>query len=102
MNERTVFMTALDKGDPAERTAYLDEACGGDAVLRGRVEALLRSHEQDGAFLDVRALKQLAEPVLPRDKASETQGESAGRDDGDQTLDFLAPSDQPGSLGRLG
>jgi serine/threonine protein kinase/tetratricopeptide (TPR) repeat protein len=52
VSERTIFLTALDKGDPAERAAYLDEACAGDAPLRERVEALLWSHEQAGSFLD--------------------------------------------------
>ncbi len=42
--ERSIFITALDKPTPAERDAYLDEACGLDAPMRERVEALLRSH----------------------------------------------------------
>ena len=38
--------------DGAERAAYLDTACGADAVLRGEVEALL-AHEASGeGFLD--------------------------------------------------
>jgi tetratricopeptide (TPR) repeat protein len=41
MTEQEIFQAALDRTDPA---AYLDEACGGDAVLRDRVEALLRCH----------------------------------------------------------
>ena len=32
MKERTIFLAALDEGTPAERAAYLDEACGGDAA----------------------------------------------------------------------
>src|SRR5512139_607394 len=35
----------------AERAAYLAGACGTDATLRERVEALLRAHEQAGGFL---------------------------------------------------
>ena len=46
MNERSIFMEALEKDTPARRSAYLEEACGGDAVLRQRIEALLASHEQ--------------------------------------------------------
>ena len=38
MSEQAIFLAALDKEDPAERTAYLDRACGGDAVAR--VEAI--------------------------------------------------------------
>jgi serine/threonine protein kinase len=35
-----------------ERAVYLDKACAGDAVLRQRVEALLRAHEQAENFLE--------------------------------------------------
>jgi serine/threonine protein kinase/tetratricopeptide (TPR) repeat protein len=34
----------------AERAAYLDAACGQDAVLRGRVEQLLQAHDQGLSF----------------------------------------------------
>ncbi|HSA02993.1 MAG TPA: protein kinase, partial [Candidatus Paceibacterota bacterium] len=36
---------------PAERSAYLAGACGNNADLRQRVEALLRAHEEAGGFL---------------------------------------------------
>jgi hypothetical protein len=36
----------------AERAAYLDQACAGEANLRGRVEALLRAHDRAGHLLD--------------------------------------------------
>lgn len=48
----TIFNAALQKGSTAERFAYLDGACGSDAELRGRLEALLRAHEEAGSFLD--------------------------------------------------
>ena len=51
MDERSVFLEALEQLSPAQRSAYLREACGGDAALRQRVEALLSSHEQAGSFL---------------------------------------------------
>src|SRR5262245_21585985 len=44
MNESDLFIEALDRPDPAERAAYLDEACAGDAALRQRLEVLLRAH----------------------------------------------------------
>jgi hypothetical protein len=47
---RTIFMAAVELS-VAERPAYLDEACAGDVALRQRVEALLRAHDQPGAFL---------------------------------------------------
>jgi serine/threonine protein kinase/WD40 repeat protein len=51
MSEREVFMAALQKESPAERRAYLDAACRGDATLRQGVEALLEVHERAGSFL---------------------------------------------------
>ncbi|MGE5414806.1 MAG: serine/threonine-protein kinase, partial [Syntrophomonadaceae bacterium] len=36
----------------SERAAYIAAACGGDATLRGRVEALARAAEEDGGLLD--------------------------------------------------
>src|SRR2546421_8152024 len=47
----TVFFAALAKGDPAERAAYLNEACGADADLRRDVDRLLAAHPQVGSFL---------------------------------------------------
>jgi hypothetical protein len=40
----TIFFAALEKKTAAERAAYLDEGCGGDAALRLRVEQLLEAH----------------------------------------------------------
>src|SRR5271156_6428228 len=40
----------------AERAAYLDEACAGDAALRQRVEELIQAGEESGAFLENMAL----------------------------------------------
>jgi len=48
----TIFSGALARESEPERAAYLDEACGGDADLRGRVDALLRAHGQAGRFLE--------------------------------------------------
>src|SRR5262249_22204390 len=49
-NARDIFLDALERA-PADRGAYLDEACAEDAALRQRVEALLRAHDEPGAFL---------------------------------------------------
>ncbi len=48
----TVFFAALDKGSPAERAAYLDEACGGDDALRRKIERMLAAHAEAGSFLE--------------------------------------------------
>src|SRR5438552_17792740 len=49
-NARDIFLAASERPTP-ERAAYLDEAGAGDAALRQRVEALLRAHDEPGAFL---------------------------------------------------
>jgi hypothetical protein len=82
MNERDIFLAAVEKDDPTERASFLDQACGADATLRQRVEALLRSHERATDFMEVPIVEQLA------------------RDGGG--LDFLEPSQKTASLGRLG
>ena len=81
MSERMIFLCALDKEDPAARAAYLDEACAGRPELRQRIEDLLRSHREADSFLTVPAMEQLA--------AAE------------ESLAFLGPPREPGSLGRL-
>jgi WD40 repeat protein/serine/threonine protein kinase len=81
MSERTIFLGALDREDPAERAAYLDSACAHDPALRQRIEHLLRSHQEAEAFLAVPAPEQLRVA--------------------DQSLAFLGPPREPGALGRL-
>jgi eukaryotic-like serine/threonine-protein kinase len=49
---KSIFLTAVEKGSPAERNAYLNGACGGDAPLRQRVEALLRAHDDPDSGLE--------------------------------------------------
>jgi WD40 repeat protein len=118
MTEETIFAEVLERRTPAERAAYLDEACAGDAALRQRVEALLRSHERAGEFLERPALEQISADA-PRPEleagtgahrvvalqadpagAGPTQAPAEGPDD--IPLDFLGPPQEPGHLGRLG
>jgi len=49
--EVAILNAAVDL-PPAERAAYLDDACKGDAALRERVEDLLRAHEQAEGFME--------------------------------------------------
>jgi eukaryotic-like serine/threonine-protein kinase len=119
----TLFFAALELGTAAERAAYLDSACGGDAELRRQVEKLLNAHPKVGDFLKKPVLEPLAAPPEPSDGAhafeassdgqsavsaarkgpslAPTEGEGSG-DDEDNTLDFLQPSTRPDALGRLG
>jgi WD40 repeat protein/serine/threonine protein kinase len=46
MSERDIFAAAMRKTEPAERAAFLEQACAGDAALRQRVEMLLLAHDQ--------------------------------------------------------
>ena len=54
---KKVFLAALERLSPAERAAYLDEACQADPELRQRVEALLQAHDAAASFLE--------KPLLP-------------------------------------
>src|SRR5712692_6991215 len=51
MNEESLFQEALSQS-PAERAAFLEEACAGQPQLRAAVEALLAAHERSGNLLD--------------------------------------------------
>src|SRR5262245_17533408 len=69
MNERSIFLAVLEIEDPEQRSAYLDQACSGDAALRGQVEQLLQAHQQPGPFMERPApalLATLDEPVTER------------------------------------
>jgi WD40 repeat protein/serine/threonine protein kinase/Flp pilus assembly protein TadD len=50
--EEAIFLAALDRATCEERMAYLEDACGGNAELRQRVEELLWCHEQPEGPLD--------------------------------------------------
>ncbi|HUG90078.1 MAG TPA: protein kinase [Planctomycetaceae bacterium] len=111
MNERTIFLTALDKTEPAERSAWLDESCGGDPGLRGRVEDLLRVYNDAGSFLEHSPLE--VPPTVPGETsaaADETPGGVSAFDatrvgtdlEHELSLRFLGPPREPGGLGSLG
>jgi serine/threonine protein kinase/WD40 repeat protein len=80
MTEREIFIAALGFDDPAARASYLDQACGGDAALRRRVEALLHAHAAAGGFLERPAASGLITepPAAGRWVASDAPGEGPG------------------------
>ena len=51
MSESGIFKAAI-KLRPDRRAAYLDQACGSDAELRGEIESLLHAHDATGGFLE--------------------------------------------------
>jgi serine/threonine protein kinase len=60
MTEQDIFAQALKQADPAQRSAWLDEACQGRPELRQRVNVLLAAHERAGGFLESPAAAPLA------------------------------------------
>ncbi|HEX5271896.1 MAG TPA: bifunctional serine/threonine-protein kinase/formylglycine-generating enzyme family protein, partial [Gemmataceae bacterium] len=111
MNDETIFATALQKADPAERAAFLAEACGDDPARRQRLEGLLLAHARAANFLerppaaapdpDRGATQALTGTPEPGVAASQTAGGNNGSAD-DEPLTFLAPPTRPDSLGRIG
>lgn len=50
MNQRDIFIEAMQKREGDERSAFLDVACGDDVELRESVEQLLAEHQKDDSF----------------------------------------------------
>src|SRR5947207_2786065 len=75
--EETIFAAALAL-PPEERAACLDQACGGDAALRHRVEILLNAHAA-GAFLEEPAAAVTAHILQVFPPISERPGDKVGR-----------------------
>src|SRR5713226_10136611 len=65
---KELFEAAVDL-DPNQRTALLDKECGGDEILRGEIESLLRSDERTDGFIEQPAFE------IPRDLFSEAEEE---------------------------
>jgi WD40 repeat protein len=51
LNEADIFNAARHIQDPEARRRYVGEACSEDLALAGRVEALLRAHDENPTFL---------------------------------------------------
>ncbi|QDU22819.1 SUMF1/EgtB/PvdO family nonheme iron enzyme [Urbifossiella limnaea] len=113
MTEETLFAAALDRADPAERSAFLNAHCP-DPEARRRVEELLAAHAAAGSFLNHPAVGADATATLPPTDPDSTQtraghepggaatGHAGGRAaDPTEVLAFLSPPTRPGSLGRL-
>ncbi len=76
-----VFFAALDRTTPAERAAYLDEACTGQPELRAQVEKLLAAHPRVAGFLE-----------------SGAAGDVTGTDAGRQSATTDLPNHTPGTV----
>ena len=64
--EESIFAEALEQPSAEARTAFLDRACGSEATLRRRVEALLKSHEQADGFLRPPSAATVTQPTPER------------------------------------
>jgi serine/threonine protein kinase/tetratricopeptide (TPR) repeat protein len=99
--EETLFMRARQFPHPAERAAYLEQACGGDGALRERVERMLTAEQNADRFLatgPLRIGRALAQPATP----PETAGASIGPykllqqiGEGGCGVVFMAEQEQP-------
>jgi serine/threonine protein kinase/tetratricopeptide (TPR) repeat protein len=69
MSERDLFIAALKITGLAERSAWLDRECGGDAALRQRIEVLLQAFDKAGSLLENPAVANgptTGEPITER------------------------------------
>lgn len=118
MNERDIFLAALEITDPNERRHWLDKTCGDNVTLRAAVDALFTSHEQAGSFLGTPIVQpptqttSLEQPPSHSEASIDDQPtlqfagyrteENEVSADNDIPRGYLSPSTKPDSLGRLG
>ncbi len=102
MNERSIFLQALEINSAADRTEFLNQACADDPSLRSRVDQLLQSYSEAGSFLKIPALEQSGAPHSTPLDPTETQAAQDTPGDRSDSLNFLQPTERSDSLGRLG
>ncbi|HEX5104063.1 MAG TPA: bifunctional serine/threonine-protein kinase/formylglycine-generating enzyme family protein, partial [Pirellulaceae bacterium] len=89
--EESLFLQALELDSAADQAAFLDRQCGSNAELRSSVEGLLRHHREGSRFLE----SPPTEVIVAGEQLTAGQAETPA-------LDFLTPSAEPASIGRLG
>ncbi|MBS0260662.1 MAG: protein kinase, partial [Planctomycetes bacterium] len=103
MNERDIFLSALEITDRAERAAYVAQACGANAQLRTQVDELLQAHDRNSQFLETPAVgtDSYGQTVVNDTKVDE-HGLAGDDTTGEREFrQFLKPAKRPGWLGRL-
>lgn len=85
-NIKEIFSAALNRATREERSAFLDEACQGNAALRNEVEELLAADAEAGSFL--------GEPAVARPTNAED-------DEQGPTVNYCPSENSPGdTIGR--
>ncbi len=74
----TILAQAVEIASAAERQAFVEQACAGDAELKRRVERLIGNHFQAGSFLE--------RPAVAMDPDGTAGWEPAGAADGPGTV----------------
>jgi Tol biopolymer transport system component len=74
---KQIFQSALER-NPAERSAFLRQACAGDPALRSEVESLISSHDQAGDSIEAMAAEAATE-MLSADQTGSIAGKQIGR-----------------------
>jgi eukaryotic-like serine/threonine-protein kinase len=77
VNERDLFIAALQIDDPIERADYLDEACGGNNDLRKRIDVLLIVHRASSSLEDMHRDDRSEAAAAPDDDSTIAGGHSA-------------------------
>src|SRR5262245_51275137 len=115
MEPRAIVLVAVQKGDPVERQAFLDEACGSNRELRAQVEALLQAELKAAATVPGLKIGATPVPIANLDEAvvrgsdvgafgsfaGASSSSSAPAAPPELTF-FLGPPERPGEIGRLG
>ncbi len=101
MTERTIFETALDIEDAAQRRTYIEQACGQNKVLLAQVIALLELHQNIGSFLEpsIARASRLLETSSEGSDLEATGAKTPGVDEA--VLRHLGPATVPDALGTL-
>lgn len=100
MNERDIFLAAIEIADPAERASFLDQSCDGNAELRAQVEELLKTHEAMSQFLEIPAAAS-ASTIDRTYISNSTHGNDEDVSVETQLSQYLEPPTRSGWLGKL-
>jgi serine/threonine protein kinase/tetratricopeptide (TPR) repeat protein len=76
MNEREIFISAIQLDDKAARAEFLQRECANDGALRKRVEDLLTVYDRDGTFPSSPVVR--PEETVDQHAAHETPGSVIG------------------------